>query len=735
MKIRNIYLLGVILAAAVLVFGCQVQEEGFAPVEEKVPISLKGDINQLAVTRASDNGFAAGDHVGIWAVNYDGDTPGTLMLKDNQATNVRFTFNGTSWASDYDIYYKDKNTKVDIFGMYPYSSAISSIEALPFEVREDQSTISAHGSMGGYEASDFLWAKREAVTPSPSTVQLLFQHRMSCVVVTLEEGTGFEAGEFASLSQSVLINNVKRSATINLATGEVSATGAVSARSTVPAVYENGFRAIVVPQTVSSASSLFSITLGGTAYTYSEGSAFTYTAGKQHNFAVTINKKADGGYEVTVQTSISAWTNDNSSHSFVAKEYVVVNVETPGTLGETLTNAGKNPDAIKYLKVLGTVNADDFGYMRENMALLQGVNMQEAIVAEGKIPNYAFADKNILSSFFFPKSGIVAIGENAFIGTLLSGAVSIPEGVEVLEGNCFKATRITSVSFPQTLKKIDYGCFDSCKQLGGPLLFPEGLLEIGGGAFEFCDMLDAVIEFPESIVSLGNSVFYMSPKIRGDIIFPYSINTVPAYIFNGTSISSVDLHDGITEIGGLAFCWCEQLKGEIRLPSTLLRIGDGAFAYSNISGTIVLPSDLVYLGSDAFSHCPRLSGIISIPEGISIIEPGTFIGCSQIEGIVLPASLSVVSSSAFEDCFMIGSIVSMAVDPPRVDDAAFRGVAKDNFSVEVPEASVQSYSFATGWNEFKRIIISQLVVVFIGLLIRKRAVLSSCVPSLVHLGA
>lgn len=703
MKTKKIFLFGAILAATALAFGCRMDEGFEVPVEEKVPISMKGDINQLAVTRASDNGFAAGDQVGIWAVNFaDEDTPGTLTLKDNQATNVRFTFDGSStWTPDYDIYYKDKNTKVDIYGTYPYTSAISSIEAQPFEVQEDQSAVSAHGAMGGYEASDFLWAKREAVTPSPSTVQLLFQHRMSCVVVTLEKGAGFADGEFEALSQSVLINNVKRSALINLATGEVAATGAVSARSTVPAAYENGFRAIVVPQTVSSASTLFSITLGGTAYTYSEGSAFTYVPGKQHNFTVTVDKKADGGYNVTVQTTISAWTNDNSSHEFSAKEYVVVNVETPGTLGETLSAAGKNPNAIKYLKVLGTVNADDFYFMRDNMSVLQGVNMQETKVVEGKIPESAFEDCNILSSFFFPKESLRIVGERAFFGTILSGVIDLPEGIETVNG--FGGTRITSVNFPNTLKAIGGGCFSECKQLGGPLSFPEGLLEIGPGAFSFCDMLDAELVFPKGLMSLGHDAFYMSPKIRGDVVFPPKVNIVPAYVFNGTSISSIVLHDGITEIGGLAFCWCENLKGEIDLPSSLLRIGDNAFAYSQISGTLVLPNNLVYLGNGSFDNCPRLSGIISIPDGIDIIEPNTFRGCSQIEGIVLPSSLSVVSSSAFEDCFMIGSIVSLAEEPPRVDDAAFNGVPKDNFALEVPEMSIQNYSYAVGWNEFKRI--------------------------------
>lgn len=701
MKTTKIYIAATIIVMAALATSCVSREDLDMPLDGQIPISLAGDITQLLVTRASDNGFAAGDQVGIWAVNYTEDTPGTLQLKDNQATNVRFTFDGTSWSSDYDIYYKDKNTKVDIYGVYPYSSAISSIEEWPFEVQEDQSTVSSHGVMGGYEASDFLWAKREAVMPSPSTVQLLFQHKMSCVVVTLEEGTGFEAGEFAGLSQSVLINNVKRNATINLATGEVTATGAVPARSTVPTEYENGFRAIVVPQTVSSACSLFSITLGGVAYTYNQGSAFTYQTGKQHNFTVTVNKKTDGGYDVTVQTSISTWTNDNSSHEFVAKEYVVVNVETPGTLGESLTTVGKNPDVIKYLKVLGTVNEDDFYYMRDNMPVLQGVNMQEAKVAEGRIPDGAFQNSNVLSSFLFPKESLRAIGDNAFCGTLLSGVLDIPEGVETICG--FGRTRITSVIFPNSLRIIRGACFGSCKQLGGPLSFPDGLLEIGNSAFEDCEQLDAELIFPNSLLRLGESAFYMSHKIRGDVIFPSTMNIVPAYVFCGTAISSIILHEGITEIGGLAFCWCEKLKSEIHLPSTLLRIGDNAFAYSNISGSLKLPNSLVYLGCGAFEHCERLSGIVSVPEGIDIIEVGSFRGCTQIEGLALPSSLSVISSGAFEDCFMIGSIVCLADNPPRVDDAAFRGIAKDNFDVEVPEGSIQSYTFSTGWNEFKRI--------------------------------
>lgn len=713
MKIKKIYLLGGILATAALAFGCQLDESFDVPVEEKVPISMKGDINQLAVTRASDNGFAAGDQVGIWAVNYvDEELPGTLALKDNQATNVRFTFDGSStWTPDYDIYYKDKNTKVDIYGIYPYTSAISSIEAQPFEVQEDQSTISAHGAMGGYEASDFLWAKREAVTPSPSTVQLLFQHKMSCVVVTLEEGTGFASGEFAGLSQSVLINNVKRNATINLATGEVTATGAVPARSTVPAAYENGFRAIVVPQTVSSASTLFSITLGGTAYTYSEGSAFTYVPGKQHNFTVTVDKKADGGYDVTVQTTISAWTNDNSSHEFTAKEYVVVNVETPGTLGETLTAAGKNPDAIKFLKVLGTVNAEDFYFMRDNMALLQGVNMQEVIKVEefvgmeyGKedaIPENAFRNKSYLSSFIFPDNSITYIDNDAFRGTNLSGALVIPNGVTDVDADAFMETNISSVSLPESLSRIHAYSFWGCRFLT-EFNIPESVTVIEHDAFSGCPIAGS-LHLPTNLECLERSAFSNCVNLTGTVIIPSKITVINESVFNGCKgITSVQLHDGIKSIENTAFAG-SGLRGEMRLPSQLVKIGDDAFCNTLISGNLILPETLVYLGRGAFKGCQFLEGSVKIPTSVRIIDAETFSDCSNIQEIVLDKDMTNIGSAAFRNCFNLNSIICLANTPPTLSDNAFSGVSKENSSVEVPESSVNEYTYTYSWNEFKRI--------------------------------
>ena len=75
----------------------------------------------------------------------------------------------------------------------------------------------------------------------------------------------------------------------------------------------------------------------------------------------------------------------------------------------------------------------------------------------------------------------------------------------------------------------------------------------------------------------------------------------------------------------------------------------------------------------------------------------------MLEGLVLPESLETIRRGAFNDCFGIGSIVCKGTMPAYIESGAFDGVAKDNFTLEVPESAVQQYQAAGGWCDFKRI--------------------------------
>ena len=69
----------------------------------------------------------------------------------------------------------------------------------------------------------------------------------------------------------------------------------------------------------------------------------------------------------------------------------------------------------------------------------------------------------------------------------------------------------------------------------------------------------------------------------------------------------------------------------------------------------------------------------------------------------MPKNLAVIGSDAFKNCYNLSAITCEATTPPICGTGAWDGVAKNNFTVEVPEQSVVKYQTASGWSDFKRI--------------------------------
>jgi hypothetical protein len=168
--------------------------------------------------------------------------------------------------------------------------------------------------------------------------------------------------------------------------------------------------------------------------------------------------------------------------------------------------------------------------------------------------------------------------------------------------------------------------------------------------------------------------------------------------FKGT----LTLPNGLDQIGVAAF-QSTKLKGELFIPSSVTIIDGSAFQGTQFNGNLKLPSELISLGGGAFEGCSRLSGTIEIPENIIAVPSELFSECSGIESIKLHKGVEVIESQAFNNCTGLNSIICEAKNPPTINSNSFSGVAKDNFTLEVPEASVNLYKNASNWSEFKRI--------------------------------
>jgi hypothetical protein len=268
------------------------------PIETpKIPISLNCGI----ASRVTDSGFENKDKIGLYVVNYSNGNPSGLQLTGNYVDNAGFTYNG-SWTPDKQLYWKDETTKADFYAYYPYGS-ISSLTAQQISVNENQSIET------NYKASEFLWGKVVGVTPTEQAVNLTLNHVFCCAVIKLTAGNGFTAESLASSTITVKLNNFKTNATIDLTNGSVTATG--DAKTITPCRTADGYKALIVPQTVTGGN-LITINVDGRDYNLTKD--FTFTSGKRDTFTIIISKTNTG-----LNVNIGSWNEDGKDYGGTAE--------------------------------------------------------------------------------------------------------------------------------------------------------------------------------------------------------------------------------------------------------------------------------------------------------------------------------------------------------------------------------------------------------------------------------
>lgn len=663
---------------------------------QTMPIQIASTYPVVGATRATDNGFVADDAVGIFVVDYNEDgTPGIPALKGNRASNVKFCYDGGSWAASYQLYWADgAKTPADFYGYYPYDIMMSSVLDYSFAVDNNQDSTSI-GS--GYEASDLLWAKAEKVAPTTDVINLKYKHLMAGVTVALEMGSGFTASEWNELEKIVLIDNTITNGTVDLSTG--ACTLGNSKPELIRPLYYNGvWRAVVFPQSVAAGKTLLTITVDGQNYSLVKGSATTFLSGKMHNFTITVNRsEATGDFSFALKADdIVAWVDDANLHDGLMRQYTVVKLDKAGTLEQVLKEKGLDKDKIMSLKVEGDICETDLSFMGQKMSHLMYLNLSKAIIVAnangdgaGVMQGFGYAP---LKNIVFPEKSMKVIATRAFSHSKLGGNLVLPEGLEEIQHYSFaECTFYGELKLPSTLKRLDEG-IGWGGLLEGPLILPEGLVSAVAPTGKFT----GTYHFPSTLKEIGGTWGY--PNMTGTLVIPKFMTGVGG--FWGGGFTQVEFHDGVTHIGGMGG---SSLSGELVLPPNLRELGDVAFEGTKIS-KVIFPDKLALMhGVGTFRNCIYLSGTLDLPKNVARIPQECFRDCYGITGLVIPKGVDLIAEKAFWGCSGLNSIVCEDEEPPLVLENAFFGVNKNNFTVEVPKGCVEQYRQAPGWSEFKRI--------------------------------
>jgi len=282
------------LLCPLMIVACNKQVPEKKPVPEqpepqKEGISFKGTIKPMS--RATDNGFEAGDAIGVFAVEKTtGNVSGRLM-SSNYADNVKYVYSNGLFSGATSVIEQPTDKPLMFYkAVYPYSSDLRN--EFSFAVGSDQSNSSS------YTMSDLMTADTEATTEV--TPHLVFSHKLSNIIINLkyEEKPGG--------SEQMFFNNVLVEAKANINENTFTSFGTTK---TVIASGNgnNSFKVILPPQTIAEKVTLITLKVGSKTFTFFPESDFIWKSGMQYTYDVTVSKAGI----ISFTSSINPWETDN----------------------------------------------------------------------------------------------------------------------------------------------------------------------------------------------------------------------------------------------------------------------------------------------------------------------------------------------------------------------------------------------------------------------------------------
>ena len=317
-------------------------------------------------------------------------------------------------------------------------------------------------------------------------------------------------------------------------------------------------------------------------------------------------------------------------------------------------------------------------------------------------------------------SGLIAVpgywgvyvgdGTNAAVSASISGHVNVPRvlgecRVIGISANAFSnCTAITSVTVPEEIIKIQESAFTGCSgitEMTLPFVGKErGNDGVRDAAF---GMIFGERSYDGGMMTRQNSAGYwysggthdaycIPSGLRSLTITDETILSRDA-CFELRSLRYVSLPSTLTKIGEGAFDYCINLR-DITVPSSVKSIGASAFRNCISMTNAVVSAGVTAIGENAFCDCWQLSNI-SLPESLTVLESETFKGtaieslpamagllglrgegvfrnCANLRSANLPAGLRYVGIAAFENCTALTNVV-VGGSVTNIDAWAFNG--------------------------------------------------------------
>ena len=233
-------------------------------------------------------------------------------------------------------------------------------------------------------------------------------------------------------------------------------------------------------------------------------------------------------------------------------------------------------------------------------------------------------------------------------------------GVETIYSGFCSCINLTTITFPKNLS-VFYSSFSGCRNL------KEVKIDLSNSHFT---LVDGVVYN----MNRDSVVLYPAGKDGTEYTIPTGTVTIGEYAFSWSNLQKIIIPSTITRIGGGAFCACSSLSS-INIPSSVSSVGSDAFFntpwYSSqpdgliykdnillatkgeyLSGDVVIDEGTRLIADNVFGKGFWGSGItsVTIPNSVTCIGSEAFLHCNNLTSVVIPNSVKTIGWSAFNEC-------------------------------------------------------------------------------------
>ena len=350
------------------------------------------------------------------------------------------------------------------------------------------------------------------------------------------------------------------------------------------------------------------------------------------------------------------------------------------------------------------------------------------------------------------KGGDVWFGDVVFYGcTSMTDLKLSPEQTSIGYSTFGVCSSLTSVDLGQCLDSISPYAFYGCHGLG-EITLPTTVTVVGENAFSGCNHLSLVnisdlntwcaIDFMNEAANplVYGGEFVVNGETVRDLVLPEDITLINRNAFVGcSSLESVTIPETVTTVGESAFGSCIKLtrvnapslehwfdidfKNEFAnplcsgthlfiggeeltrlvVPETVTAIGDNVFTGCVGLTDVAIGDHVTAVGNRAFSCCENLANV-TMGDGVKSVGERAFAGCESLKTVAMGRGVESIATKAFTQSMSITDITCKAQTPPALGAKdCFPLIVYKSAAVNVPNASLEAYSAASFWNQFKHL--------------------------------